>query len=140
MGKQARVTGKKALAGLERISNHALGSFRNAIGKEREKAALNALRYNQDGFLPEWILAVALGTREEDRAGIDIVIHTDIGKMFLQIKSSRRQVEKFLSKHRKGNIVPFIVDQISDVLVLRGKLVACLENERSRILKLRSHA
>jgi hypothetical protein len=109
------------------------------VGKQRELAALEALRFNEDGMIPEWIESTSLGTSTEDRAGIDIVVYTDIGKLFLQIKGTEIQVQKFLAKHRKGNIVPFIVEQTSNIQVLREKLIACLQQERARILKLRSH-
>lgn len=36
-------------------------------------------------------------TREEDHRGIDIVLETDVGRLYLQVKSSYRGVEEFLA-------------------------------------------
>ena len=115
-----------------------LGRARNTIGRNREDAVLSALAMNHDGAIPDWIKGFERGTTVEDRRGIDIIVHTDIGKLYLQIKGTRKAVIEFLDAHPKGNIVPFIVERNQTPLVLRGKLIACLKKERERILALRS--
>lgn len=44
---------------------------------------------------PDWLYSADLGTVANDRQGIDVVVVTDVGPLFLQVKSSNGLCEKF---------------------------------------------
>lgn len=49
--------------------------------------------------LPVWIRSTRKATKEEDAQGIDFVIETDKGAVYLQVKSSKAAAEKFVKRH-----------------------------------------
>ncbi|MCR4334256.1 MAG: hypothetical protein NUV47_00800 [Patescibacteria group bacterium] len=67
-------------------------------GHRNEERVVNAVL---SANLP-WIHSVQLANKEEDCHGIDVVINTDVGKLFFQIKSSYYGKKKFLYTHRKS--------------------------------------
>jgi hypothetical protein len=71
-----------------------LGKIGNDRGKENEEAAL------QDG-MPHWLFTVRIATAQEDAGGIDIVADSDVGPLYLQVKSSRRGVLEHRQKSRR---------------------------------------
>ena len=127
---------------LQRARPHVIakvfGDNARLLGREREEAVIEALTPSDDFASPEWLRSVVHGTHEEDARGIDVVIHTDIGKIFLQVKGSGRRMERFLAAHPKGNIVPFLFDRRDDLPALRSRLIGCISDEYRRILALRS--
>ena len=74
-----------------------LGKIGNERGKENEETTLAAL---QDG-MPHWLYSARLATKKEDAAGIDIVAESDVGPLYLQVKSSRRGVLEHRQKSRR---------------------------------------
>jgi hypothetical protein len=69
----------------------------NVSGKRRELDTLDriiALR----PLLP-WIVVVREATREEDKQGIDIVITTAVGNLFVQVKSGKAQARLWRKKY-----------------------------------------
>src|SRR5271156_1710138 len=62
-----------------------------ARGIQAEERGVKACR--SEGR-PAWMKTARYATREEDRHGIDIVVETDVGRLFVQVKSSQRGVEK----------------------------------------------
>lgn len=66
-------------------------------GKRRERETRDliiALR----PMLP-WIHSVRLATQDEDRRGIDIVVTTHQGSLFVQVKSDPRAMRRWYGKH-----------------------------------------
>ena len=49
--------------------------------------------------LPAWIRSTRKATKEEDARGIDFVIETDKGTVYLQVKSSKTAAEEFIKRH-----------------------------------------
>lgn len=103
----------------------------------RELWALQALTDNPE-TIPAWCTRAERASVEEDKRGIDIVVHTDVGKLYLQIKGSTYAVDKYLETHRKGNVVPFIVRSGATPESLRNDLLRALLKERERIIARRS--
>lgn len=48
-----------------------------------------------------WILGVRQATHAEDANGIDVVVSTDVGKLFLQVKSSKAGLQRWRAKNRR---------------------------------------
>ena len=74
-----------------------LGKIGNERGKENEETTLAAL---QEG-MPHWLYSARLATAKEDAAGIDIIADSDVGPLYLQVKSSRRGVMEHRQKGRR---------------------------------------
>jgi hypothetical protein len=54
--------------------------------------------------------SVRAATRREDHRGIDVVIESDVGKLFVQVKSSIAAKAKFEGRRRSARIVVVVVD------------------------------
>lgn len=66
-------------------------------GKISENKVVDALNSNNK---PDWIYLAKLSDAKLDKAGIDVVVSTDVGNLFLQIKNSFYGKQKFL-KNKK---------------------------------------
>lgn len=89
------------------------GAVRAERGFQNESAALRALQ--DDSFKrPEWFKSVRRADREEDKRGIDIVVEThDVGRLYLQVKSSKVFARRFAEK-RRPSLIGLIVASYSD--------------------------
>lgn len=70
-----------------------IGKIGNQRGLRNEQRFFKAIANFPEK--PRWWLDVREKTPEEDQKGIDAVVTTDVGKLFLQIKSSLRGKKKF---------------------------------------------
>ena len=115
-------------------------------GKDKEDRFLKLFRSSRvpPGF-PDWFHGICRVSQEEDCRGIDAIAFTDdVGKIFLQIKSSKAGVEKFKKqqeKYRKREwIFPIIVrDSDSDAKILE-KTRHALSQARIKILNHRNRS
>lgn len=109
--------------------NHAILSkvFRKigrGRGRDTEDRFFRLFRYGKvPPDFPSWFHGFRSATQEEDCAGIDAVAFTDVGKIFIQIKSSWAGVQKFKKQqeqyHKRGWIFLVIVrssDSDNDIL------------------------
>jgi len=92
----------------------------NEIGKEvshnNEVRVLQA--YTSDYPFPDrmpWIKDVRLANGHEDQRGIDLVFSTDVGDIFLQLKSSEVFAEKFRREQKQRKLRTHIVVAVTDV-------------------------
>jgi hypothetical protein len=78
-------------------------------------------------------------TRTEDHDGIDVVVESDVGKLFLQVKSSRAGKVAFAERRRRAQVAVVVV-KIGDSLeeILR-RIVGALAPARKRYLNERGH-
>ena len=58
---------------------------------------------NGNGNNPDWYNGISKATMDQDQKGIDFIIHTAFGDIFVQIKSSEAGAKKFLNKLRTNN-------------------------------------
>ena len=87
--------------------NRTYGQIGNRKGSRAESRAFDSLsKYYRE--VP-WIKFVRWSSCEEDLAGKDFVIGTDIGPLFLQIKSSKKNKEKFDQKKRRAEIQSVVI-------------------------------
>jgi hypothetical protein len=69
-------------------------------GNKSEKLVEEAL----SSLAPPLVLGWRKATPEEDSRGIDFVVNTSVGDVFLQVKSSRTASRNFLSVRRRTHI------------------------------------
>lgn len=87
-----------------------LGKLLVRIGFDNEKRVLDAFTQNAHQF-PVWLMSVRHGNRHEDeKKKADIVCETDIGPIYLQIKSSRHNAEHFLHTNHARWVACIVVD------------------------------
>lgn len=86
------------------------------VAKEKgtggEARILNLLLSNKDAW-PEWLHSIRAATYSEDQKGCDVVIATDVGKLYLQVKSSWTGIEHF-KKKRKSKMIETILSRPQD--------------------------
>lgn len=94
--KQRRMTALRGLA--ERAAVR--------IGAGAEERVLSILTEDDDPA--EWIRFCRKATRDEDAQGIDLVVMTDVGELYVQVKSSRGGLESFRSHRQQENVLPIV--------------------------------
>lgn len=107
-------------------------------GKENERRLVASFEQYQ-GTLPSWFFAIYPATQEEDESGADAVIDTqDVGRLYLQVKSSQSGVRKFYKRRRKKMIgVIVISDKQSNDDIVHVAL-SILESLRAKLLERRT--
>lgn len=72
---------------------------------------------------------------EDRKKGIDFVIQTDVGDLFLQIKSSQTGKEKSLKKHPKIPVV--VINRNFDLEEIKQEIITTLSGQREFYLSKR---
>jgi hypothetical protein len=93
-----------------------LGELARRRGLENEKRVINACKLKTR---PPWMQDVRKATPEEDRDGIDVVVESDVGKLYVQVKSSAVAKVAFQDKRRRARVAVVVVrpnDSKSDLL------------------------
>jgi len=106
-------------------------------GRTVERAALASLR--EDGVqLPSWMQGADQATAEQDAGGIDLVIRSDVGDLYLQLKSSIGGARKF-EEHgrRRRRIEIVVVHDTADSAAIRRSILAAAERLRNEFLRKR---
>jgi len=87
---------------------------------------------------PDWMRSIRRATHDEDHAGIDLVVESDIGKLFVQVKSSRTGKLEYLARRRPAKVAIVVaMDRDSQDALFRkvfgelAKLRAALVKERA---------
>lgn len=66
-----------------------------------EERFLNAIK-NSNGNTPAWFKDISKSTKEDDQRGIDFIVQTTSGNIFIQIKSSEYGARKFIRNKKKN--------------------------------------
>lgn len=75
------------------------------LGRNNERRVLDALTEEilRAGSIP-WIANVRLAMPEEDARGIDVIFDTDVGKIYVQVKSSKKARSEFIERQHNGDV------------------------------------
>lgn len=124
--------------------------MRNSLQRQKDYA-LEKGRRNEERFfeamndpladnLPRWIQGVLRPTSSQDRfEGIDAIVKTaDVGKLFVQIKSSKAGEEKFLKGKYNKSIIVVVIGKSDTPAEIRAKARKPLSELRFQYLKLKS--
>ncbi len=71
-------------------------------GLSNELNLISVVKELKESWDFDWIKDVRKSTREEDVNGIDVVIESDVGPLYLQCKSNPKEGQKFRKKQREG--------------------------------------
>jgi len=102
------------------------------IGRTKEKMALIAL---SRGPLPPWIKNFRRTGRSEDIEGKDLAIMTDVGLVFIQIKSSADACREFLEKERNFTVGTLMIKPTDTLDFIRANLIAVASRLRRQLLR-----
>jgi len=119
----------------------AVKSILGSIGRERGKRSESrvVMMINELGSSTHWISGARHATTEEDRRLIDVVVETDVGKIFIQIKGCRNSLLNFeLKKPRAPVILGIVVNDYLEDHQLKASVLSLLLKEREKILQKRN--
>lgn len=120
---------------MSRGFHRALGHAGNARGRANEERLLASL-LRLGPSLP-WFVSARAGTPEEDRDGADAVVETnDVGKLFLQAKSSKAQARLFRASRRRL-VIGVVVVSDHDERLTDERVRSALGELRAEIANLR---
>lgn len=120
---------------MSRGFHRAMGQAGNARGRANEERLLASL-LRLGPTLP-WFVSARAGTPEEDRDGADVVVETkDVGKLFVQAKSSKAQARLFRASHRRL-VIGVVVVSDHDERLTDERVRSVLGELRGRIANIR---
>ena len=139
MGKNGR---KRVLGLIETVAKERT----NRLGRNTEARFLEAVSATESKVkMPDWITGFELTKpwSSEDRDKIDVIVTTDIGKLFLQIKSSERgasgHFKKFTRRDARKKIIGVLVIRTGDTIEeIRGNTRRTLENIYHKLVEARA--
>lgn len=97
------------------------GEAANALGRANEARLLEAVEWLAER--QPWIRGVRAGTPEEDKRGIDLVVTTDVGDLYLQSKSSKAAAVDFMSQRRRVMVGAVVVRGNKERVATRALVV-----------------
>jgi len=100
-----------------------LGTLGQQRGREREAMVSMAFRESPT-IKPEWYRGFRIATKKQDRRKIDAIVETDIGDIYIQIKSSLSGIKKFQSERGCRPIAAIIVNVDDSDEAIRQKVFA----------------
>lgn len=114
----------------------ALGRAGNERGAYCEQLVIEALRRRRGR--PKWIHGVRLAGPKLDRRGVDVVVSSDVGLLFLQVKASKRSVERQRSNYERRWIAIVWASPLDSLDVVRSRAAGELSRLRQRVLERRA--
>lgn len=110
--------------------NKLYGDLARERGELREYRALSSL---DSAPLPTWLLWVTKATLAEDARGIDLVGHSDVGKLKVQVKGCAAAARAFKQDPRSWDIEVVVVDQHAPDEVVRAAVVDAFRRARAAV-------
>ncbi len=115
--------------------HRAFGTIARDRGRASEQRVLDACVL---AGRPPWMRTARQATPAEDHDGIDVVIESDVGKLYVQVKSSRRGKAAFEKRRRRVRAVVVVVAGGDTPDKLLRKVVGQLAALRAQFLSERS--
>ncbi len=106
-----------------------LGEIKRSRGKKHEDRFIKAMEEGTN--FPSWYRGVRKATRAQDRRQIDAICDTDVGEIYIQIKSSHSGRIKFEEKHGRSGIVCVVVNETISEDTIREKTLFFVKQKRS---------
>jgi hypothetical protein len=107
-----------------------IGRIATEKGRRAETRALEAVKR----ITKSWMRSVRAASLKEDAAGIDIVVESDVGKLYLQVKSSKGSAKSFAKRPRRQHIEIIVVPIDLTDTILDRRVLEALERARTWVL------
>lgn len=93
-----------------------------------------------EGRLPSWLSSWQRQEKwsEMDKKGVDFMFQTDVGPIFLQVKSSDRNALRFQKEHPNSKIRTVVVDIRESNLIIFAHVIEAVTKQRDEFLELRA--
>lgn len=98
-------------------------------GRHAEDYFEELIRSSLDaGKLPSWFYALHRTEQnaKADRLGIDFIVHTDRGRININVKSSNTSVKIFARKHPGSSTIVVVVDPMRDRDIQLGSIITVI--------------
>lgn len=112
--------------------NRTWGHLANEKGRTNERRVLAAAL----ALEVAWVRGARAATLEEDARGIDVVVSSDVGDLYVQVKSSTNAANAFAEERGAGRIA--VVVGTDDERRMRIRLVRALASLRALFIAKRS--
>jgi hypothetical protein len=119
----------------QELENVTVGQRANEKGHLAERRCLQSV--NELCVRYPWIYGARLANLKEDSRGIDVVVETDLGKLYLQVKSSHYGAHKYRRKRPHAKTIIIIIPSDMTDAKLQNAVVDRLNCLRKHIKKLR---
>jgi len=119
----------------EAVRRSERGRQGNRKGHEAETRALNAA--HSLCLVRSWLRSARKATPDEDGRGIDIVVETTIGPLYLQIKSSLGAARSFRHGRKNCKAIVVIITPDMDDEKVKNKVFCALCRLRRHFMKIR---
>ena len=124
---------REAFEKLKNETNCRLGKAGREKGKHAEQRVLQAVHELTKSVT--WMNSTRRSTSQEDTQSIDVVLETNIGMLFVQVKSSRTGARHFRRKRRRAHIVIVVIEPEMSDTKIRAKVHGALGFLRRNILE-----
>lgn len=84
-----------------------------------------------------WLYVARAATRTEDADGIDIVVYSEVGKLFLQVKSSHYGARRFRYKRPSAKVMVVIIEPEMSAEKVMNKVHVALCRLHQYFMKMR---
>lgn len=125
----------EAFAYIKEERNQRWGRASNQKGEVAEWRCRQAASELCD--LHTWLQSARRASRQEDARGIDVVVESDIGLLYIQVKSSRFCARKFRQKRPNSKAIVVIITPDMDDAKVRNKVYDALCRLRQHFMKKR---
>ena len=125
---------KDEILGIRRI----LGKIGVELGDSAERYTHEVFTFAQEQRqLPPWLLGWERQEKHSanDQAGVDFIFRTDVGDIDLQVKSSRRNAERFIADHPDSGIAVAVVNILDPKMTAFWKILNPIRERRKEILQ-----
>lgn len=113
------------------------GKIGNERGRINEEKVFDAFSEEcEEPPLPEWFRGYISATEEEDKRGIDGWVDTDVGKIKIQVKSSRNAAREFRKNNPDTAVIS--VRDGEDLETIRRRLLSEIDPLRKLYLEKRN--
>ncbi len=107
-------------------------------GRRNEMRVIAAFAVRTDD-VPDWFFEIKKATDRLEPAGIDMVIYTDMGKVYIQVKSCERKAHEFRleqgkGKYRKDIAVIVVLEESHNPELVRQTVIFAATVEYTKLL------
>lgn len=104
-----------------RITRGAVPEFEALRGTLAERRIKESIKFGIEigDLLPPWVTGYSVASKKQDKRGIDGFVHTDVGLIPLQIKSSQRMAEKARRIYPDIPVVVIKMNDLTDFICMR---------------------
>lgn len=107
------------------------GNLKGSIAETRAVGLLSSL---VEISKPGWLLDVKRAPLWLDRRGVDVIVLTDVGELYLQIKSSQAGAKKFRKKKRSLMVETVVIGPDDLDNEVKQRLVEAIQHMRRYLL------